>query len=270
MSAFRQQHEPEPVITHPNDETLGGNFLDIGHIRDPKHRQFIRALSTHIDENKEKFKKHLEFVEYDPSSRTRNIIYSPFDPQFKNTELIVKDSFLYSLSSVAVIVCFDPQFNENIGLLTDEKNQEIWRATVDGETKIALKLQNKDHIEGVGITINASTQRDYLITVSFINEDNHVVSQIFQKKSSSRTNLKQFLILENPVDGINRITVELKELTTDAKSVYNLKNISVFNYVNNDLLRSMGDNNIIEYDEINNPVFLKEAVAIEPDPTNNI
>lgn len=269
MSAFRQQHEPEPVITHPNDETLGGNFLDIGHIRDPKHRQFIRALSTYIDEDKEKFKKHLEFVEYDPSSGTRNIIYSPFDPQFKNTELIRKDSFLYSLSDVAVIVCFDPKFNENINLLTDEKNKQIWKAIIPGETKIALKLQNKDHIEGVGITVPSTLECVYEITVSFINEDNHIVSQIFKQQSSSRTQLKQFFILENPVDNINRITVELKEQTTDETSVYTLQNISIFNGVNRELLRSMSDSSIIEYHEMNNPVFLKEAV-IEPDPTNNI
>lgn len=268
MSAFNQT-EPEPVATHTNDETLGGNFfLDVGHIRDPRHRQYIRTLSTYIDESKEKFNRQLEFIEYDPTTGTRHVIYNPFDPKLKGIELIPKSSFLYSLSDVAVIVCFDPKFNENINVLTDEKNQNIWTATVPGETKIALKLQNKDHIEGVAMSIPSAFERDYEITVSFINEDNHVVSQIFKQQPSSRTHNKQFLILENPVDGINRITVELKERTTDENSVYMLQNISIFNHVNRELLRSMSDNSIIEYQEINNPVFLKEST--EPDPTNNI
>jgi hypothetical protein len=94
------------------------------------------------------------------------------------------------------------------------------------------------------------------------------VSEIFNVESSPRTNNKQFFILENPVENINRVTIQLKENTTDDKSIYQLTNISIFNYVNKDLLRSMGDNNIIEYNEINNPIFLKEAT--EPDPTNNI
>ena len=218
MSAFNQT-EPEPVATHTNDETLGGNFfLDVGHIRDPRHRQYIRTLSTYIDESKEKFNNQLEFVEYDPASGTRHIIHNPFNPKLNNTELIPKSSFLYSLSDVAVIVCFDPKFNENINVLTDEKNKQIWNAAVPGETKIALKLQNKDHIEGIGITIPPAIECEYEITVSFINEDNHVVSQIFKQQSSSRTQLKQFFILENPVDNINRVTVELKELTTDENS----------------------------------------------------
>ena len=178
MSAF-QQKEPEPITTSTNDETLGGNFfLDVGHIRDPRHRQYIRTLSTYIDESKEKFNKQLEFVEYDPTPGTRQIMYNPFNPKLKNTELIPKSSIPYSVSDVAVIVCFDPKFNENINVLTDEKNKQTWTATVPGETKIALKLQNRDHIEGVAVSIPSVFERDYEITVSFINEDNHVKSDI--------------------------------------------------------------------------------------------
>ncbi len=256
MSAFNQT-EPEPT-TPKNDETLGGNFLDIGHIADQRHKQYLRTLSTYIDEDREKFNKQLEFVEYDPATNQRVIIYSPFEPKFEGTGLISVNTFLYSLSEIATILCFDTKYNENINLLTDEKNKIPWGATTPGPTKIAIKLAKNDNINGIGITFFNPDNRDYQFTVSFINESNYIVSQILNKTPASRTHLKQFFILNNEVQSINRITIELKENTTDLDNVFSLLNISIFNTVNKPLLRSMEENNLIEYTEIDNPVYLRE------------
>lgn len=259
MSAFNQT-EPQPAPTPKNDETLGGNFLEIGHIRDPKHRQYIRTLSTLFDEDREKFTKWLEFVQYDPVTKSRKIIYSPFQTKVEGTDLIDSKTFMYSLSKIAVILCFDTKFNENISLLTDETNKQVWHARTPGPTKIAIKLENNDNIEGIGITIDNTIIPQYEFTVSFINESNQIVSQILKANTSHLSNNKQFFILKNPINNINRITLELTEITdSDDGESFDLKNISVFNYVNRDLLGAMSDSNIISYQEVDNPVYLREA-----------
>jgi hypothetical protein len=259
MSAF-DQTEPEPISTPPNDEILGGNFLDISHIRDPRHREYLRKANTFFDEIREKFDKTLEFIEYDRTTGQRTILYNPFEVHNQGMTLIDTNSFLYSLCQISMIVCYDTKFNNNINLLTDEKNKTTWNATAPGETKIAIKLADSlDKINGVAITFdNVEGKHDYQFTVSFINESNQVVSQILNAIPSSRTNTKQFFILNSTVENIGRITIELKEVTTDSVSTYNLKNISILSFVNRQLLKGMADNNIIEYQEIDNPVFLKE------------
>jgi hypothetical protein len=259
MSAF-EQTEPEPISTPPNDEVLGGNFLDISHVRDPRHREYLRKANTFFDEIRERFNKTLEFVEYDRATGQRTVLYNPFEPQNEGMSLIDTNSFMYSLCQISMIVCYDIKFNDNINLLTDEKNKTTWSAvTTAGETKIAIKLADSfDMINGVAITFDNSEKHDYQFTVSFINDSNQIISQIFNATPSSRTNTKQFFILNSPVENIGRITVELKELTTDGTSTYNLKNISILSFVNRQLLKGMADNNIIEYQEIDNPIFLKE------------
>ena len=78
--------------------------------------------------------------------------------------------------------------------------------------------------------------------------------------TSHLSNNKQFFILKNPINNINRITLELTEITdSDDGESFDLKNISVFNYVNRDLLGAMSDSNIISYQEVDNPVYLREA-----------
>jgi hypothetical protein len=258
MSAI-EQTEPEPIVTPPNDEVLGGNFLDISHIRDPRHREYLRKANTYFDENREKFDKTLEFVEYDRTTGQRTILYNPFEVHNQGMNLIDTNSFMYSLCQVSMIVCYDTKFNNNINLLVDEKNKSTWSATAPGETKIAIKLSDSfDKINGVAITFDNTENRVYQLTVSFINDSNQVISQILNATPSSRTNTKQFFILNNTVENIGRVTIELKEQTTDSTSTYNLKNISILSFVNRQLLKGMADNNIIEYQEIDNPIFLKE------------
>lgn len=259
MSAFNQT-EPQPIVTPQNDETLGGNFLEIGHIRDPRHRQYLRKLNTIFDEDREKFTKQLEFIEYDPATKSRKIVYSPFKPEFEGTDLIDSKTFMYSLSKIAVILCFDTKFNENISLLLDETNELTWTAKTPGPTKLAIKLENNDNIEGIGITFDNSMGSQYDFTVSFINESNQIVSQILNASASILSSRKQFFILKNPVNSINRITLELTEIGPEQEQqIFYLRNISVFNYVNKYLLGAMFNSNIISYNEIDNPVYLREA-----------
>lgn len=256
MSEFTHE-EPAPIETPQNDETLGGNFLSIGHIKDPRHRQYLRTLDTIFDMQREKFPTILEFVEFDPKTGSRIVTYDPFKPENQGVELIDAKSFLYSLAAPSMIVSYDTKFNENINLLVDEKNKIPWSVeTANGPIKIAMRLQNTETISGIGITFN--NFRPYKITASFFNEEGHMISQILEAAPAMSTNLKQFFLLNNPVENITKVSIELEEQTTDAMSVYSLKNISIFNYTNNPLLRSMYENNIIELQEIENPVFLKE------------
>lgn len=252
----------EPTAPAPSDSILGGNFLSVGHLRSPQHKEIIRALDTYLDEIREDFEnKILEFVEVDRNTGQRVIIYNPFKPEVQGTVLVNADSFLYELCEIGVIVCYDKKFNSNIALLVDEKNKRAWNATIpEGETKIAIKLANKhSKIAGVGLTFDDATSRDYEVTVSFITEGNVTKSQLLKIKPSSRTNNKQFFALNSTIDNISRVTIDLKEITTDSVSTYNLRNISIFSTINRELLRSMADNNIIEFFEIDNPIFLKEA-----------
>lgn len=261
MSAF-EQHEPQPIETSPNDEVLGGNLLSMGHIKDPRHKQYQRTLNDIFDEQREKFPTILEFVEYDPKTGSRVVRYDPFKPEQQNTELIDSKSFLYSLAQLNKIVSYDPEFNENINLLVDEKNKRDWvAATNKGPIEIAMGLQHPESISGIGITFgdNDGGKHDYRITMSFYNEDNHMTSQVLDiTPSSMTTNTKQFFLLNHVVENISRIKIQLEEQTTDATSRYALKNISIFNYTNSSLLRSMSEHNIILCQEIENPIFLKE------------
>jgi hypothetical protein len=259
MSAVNQI-EPESN-TPQNDITLGGNLLSLAHVKDARARQLHRILGDHMDENREKFYQQIEFVERDKDTGYHRIFASPFDPSLVGTNLVPVDSFMYQLSPIATIRSYDPNLNERINLVTDEVNTQVWTVSLEGAIKIAINLQNpNENVHGIGITFDNIRITNYKMTISFINEDNKIKSEIINVLTSARTNTKQFFLLNNIVDNINRITIQLEENTTDTPCRYEIKNISVFNYVNKNLLRSMAKNNIIYVDEIDNPIFLKEHI----------
>lgn len=255
------QQTPMADGTNENDEVLGGNVLQMDHIKDYKHKQIFRDLNDFFDYRREKVPEEIGIGIFpDKKCKVFQVVTNTFNEGINNSLYIESNSFMYDPIPISFIACDDSRYNEKIGLLTDKAvlGMHQWDGPIGAETKIGLRLQKPDIISGITIAFPDATKQKYIIGIQMVNEDAEVVSEVMGVEISQFSNMQQVIAFKNPIPDIDKVLIHLKIDTQEEDYQTHVFHIDVLRDVNRELLKSMSKANIFPFQLIENPVFVKK------------
>jgi hypothetical protein len=266
----------EPLSqTSENDEVVGGNFLDLEHIKNPKHKQLLRDLSDFIDYRRGKIPEDFMIgIFTDKGNKVIQPVTNTMSSDDINKKLYIdSDFYLYDPVKISFIASDNSKYNENISMLIDD-NKKIdhnlhWKGPIGEDVRIGLRLSELSYVSGVAITFPDATKQQYKFNLKFVNEDNDIVSELIGIESSKTTNQKQIIGLANILPDIDRVTIDFT-VGDDEEFEPHVYHINVLRDINRELLKDMNKHDIVSYQYLENPVFVKKdntKINIDENPT---
>jgi hypothetical protein len=255
------QQTPMADGTNENDEVLGGNVLNMDHIKSYKHKQLLRDLSDFIDYRRAKVPEDFGTgIFLDPNNRVYQIVANTKSEDLNNKVFIDSEAFLYDTVKVKFIACDNKNYNEKISVLTDKGilGLQVWDGPIGAKTRIGMRLDGLSLVAGFTISFPDSTTQKYKVDVQMVDDNNDIVSEVMGIEPSRFTNMQQIFAFANPMPDIDRFFIYLDVDTDDEDYQAHVFHIDVLKDVNRDLLKSMSNSNMIPYQLLENPVFVKK------------
>lgn len=258
-----KQQTPEPLLEHPNDTALGGNYIDLSHISNYKHKQLIRDVSDFIDENHAKITDDIGITTFNPNTPYVQVLrVNTYDKSLNGSVLIDALAYLYSPVELQAILSTEAKYNDTIGVLIDNKKKrtQTWKAKTFNPIDIAIKLKKPSIVKGMSFMFSDSSTKSYKFGIDFVAENDDIISQLTPLESSNTTNLKQIIALKNPIEDIDRIIIHMDVEHKEEGEEYemDISHIGVLGEVNTQLLDAMNTNYLVDFTLFDNPVFVKK------------
>lgn len=255
------QQTPLADGTNPNDEVLGGNVLNMDHIKSYKHKQLLRDLSDFIDYRKAKVPEDFATgIFIDADNKVFQVVANTKTEDLNNKVFVDAESYLYDTVKVKFIACNDKNYNEKISLITDKGviGQHVWDGPIGQKTRIGMRLNEISMVSGITISIPDATKQKYKIAIQLVDENNDIISEVMDVDISQFSNMQQIIAFNNPIPDIDRVFVYLDIDTDNEDYQAHVFHIDVLKDVNRNLLKSMSNLNILPYQLLENPVFVRK------------
>lgn len=246
---------------------MSGDVITLGNLGNPQHRSILRHISDVFDNNKGKIDGYVALTKFH-SNGVHTILFNSLSPDLNGKQLLSvenNDSVLYAPIEIQSITSNDPRNNSTINVLTSSKNKEVWEAISDDKIiKLLLRLDESNEesipppIEGLSIRFADAMRTKYRVSITMVNSNNEILSQISNMDSSFESNNAQFFKFSKPVEGATRIVVDIELVGTNIYE-WKISNITLYSHMNGQSLKALADAGVIIYNEYPNSVLSRQA-----------
>ncbi len=252
------------------------SYLTVDNIKNNKHREFIRKVSDAFDNHRGNIPEHLALTTFTEQTNQK-IIVNTLSPELNGKQLILvnnNEGVLLAPLDIQSIVCSDKRNNESVNLLSIKNNQNVWEAVSDEKLiKLLIRFNEpKVTINGFSIQFADSIKTKYRLGATMVNEDNEIISQAGKMETSFETNSHQFFQFAEPVQGVNRVIIDLELVGTNIFE-WKVKNISLYTFMNQGSLKSLNDSGVLTWTLIPNAILIREGPdfeEVQPDKEGNL
>jgi hypothetical protein len=233
--------------------------ITLDSIKNQKQVKFLQKVSDIFDENRGNIPDDLAFTRF--SGMNHTVLFNTATPELNGKSLIQfdNDKVLFAPTQIQSLICNEPSNNPTINILTILDNNHVWEAKSDDKIlKLLINFRDKTPIEGFSIRFADSVRTKYKMTLMLANEDNEVLSQVVSGMESSwDTNNQQFFQLGSKVEGVTKAVVDL-ELVGTNDYVWKVNNLTFYNNMNIESLKSLSKLGVITWSLVQNSVFTKD------------
>jgi hypothetical protein len=235
------------------------SVITLGNIGNDKHRKFIQKVSDIFDENRGNIPDDLAFTRF--SGMNHTVLFNTATPELNGKSLIQfdNDKVLFAPTQIQSLICNEPSNNPTINILTIPDNNHVWEAKSDDKIiKLLINFRDKTRIEGFSIRFADAVRTKYNMTLMLANENNEILSQVVSGMESSwDTNNQQFFQLGSKVEGVTKAVIDL-ELVGTNDYVWKVNNLTFYNNMNLESLKSLSKLGVITWSLVQNSVFTKD------------